>query len=258
VPREASRRTVCAVPENDRPGRSGAPTLVAVAHGTRDPDGAATVEALLKQVRALRPGLATRAAYLEVAPPSLGDAVQNITGPVVVLPLLLAGGYHATVDIPRMVATIRAATPAVEVRIGAVLGPHPLLAEALGDRLREAGWRHGEAIVLAAAGSSDPAAVTATEAQAGLLADLVGGPVVPGYASAVAPSVPDAVADLRSAGVERVAVASYLLAPGHFQSLLAAAAGDVLSEPLGSHEAVARLVLARYEAARLHLTLPGP
>jgi sirohydrochlorin ferrochelatase len=249
------------VPETDRTTRAGAPTLVGVAHGTQDPRGAATVAALLDRVRALRPGLETRAAYVEIASPSIQDAARDIAGPVVVLPLLLAGGYHAGVDIPRAVADVGADAAVGEVptgdvrtgdvRTGDVLGPDPLLAEALRDRLREAGWRRGDAIVLAAAGSSDPAAVTATEAQARLLADLVGAPVVAAFASAAAPSVSEAVAALRAAGADRVALASYLLAPGHFQSRLAAAGADVVSAPLGSHAAVARLVLARYDAARL-------
>jgi sirohydrochlorin ferrochelatase len=237
------------VPDTSQSAPSHAPTLVAVAHGTRDPAGVATVEALLRRVRALRPGLAARLAYLEVAPPSVGDSVTGITGSMVVLPLLLASGYHAGTDIPRSVAGAGVGAAADDVRIGAVLGPHPLLAQALLDRLRQAGWRRGDAVVLGAAGSSDPATARATEAQATLLGDLVGTRVVPAYASAAAPSAEDAVAGLRAAGAARVALASYLLAPGHFQSRLAAAGADVLSDPLGSHEAVARLVLARYDDA---------
>lgn len=237
------------MPDTSQSAPSGAPTLVAVAHGTRDPAGVAAVEALLHRVRALRPGLAARLAFLEVAPPSVGDSVTDITGSIVVLPLLLASGYHAGTDVPRSVAAAWVHAAAEEVRVGAVLGPDPLLARALLDRLREAGWRRGDAVVLGAAGSSDPAAARATEAQATLLANLVGAPVVPAYASAVEPSADEAVAGLRAAGAGRVALASYLLAPGHFQSRLAAAGADVLSDPLGSHEAVARLVLARYDDA---------
>jgi sirohydrochlorin ferrochelatase len=57
----------------------------------------------------------------------------------------------------------------------------------------------------------------------------------------------DAVAELRAGGAGKVAVASYLLAPGHFQMVLRAAGADLVSEPLGNHAAVARLVLARYD-----------
>lgn len=225
---------------------AGPPMLLAVAHGTREPAGVATIEELLDRVRALRPGIVVRSAYLEVARPSVEAVVSNVTGPVVVVPLLLATGYHATADIPRAVAH----SPAADVRIGRVLGPDPLLAEALRDRLREAGWRPLDAVVLGAAGSSDPAAAAATEAQARLLAGLLAQPVVAGYASASSPRVPAAVAEVRAAGADRVAVASYLLAAGHFHSQLGAAGADVLTDPLGSHRSVARLVLVRYDEAR--------
>src|SRR3712207_6874304 len=42
------------------------------------------------------------------------------------------------------------------------------------------------------------------------------GPVTTGYGSAAAPPVADAVTAARRAGAERVVVAAYLLAPGHF------------------------------------------
>jgi len=199
---------------------------------------------LLDRVRARRPGLTVRAAYLELAPPSLPAALAAVPAPVVVLPLLLATGYHATVDIPG------AAAVRPDAAVGSVLGPHPLLADALVDRLHAAGWRAGDAVVLAAAGSSDPAAAGATEQQALLLAARLGQPVAVGYASAAAPAVPHAVARLRAAGAARVAVASYLLAPGFFQSRLAAAGADLVAEPLGTHDAVVRLVLDRYDEAR--------
>jgi len=47
-----------------------------------------------------------------------------------------------------------------------------------------------------------------------------------------------------------VVVASYLLAPGVFQAGLAGAGADLVTEPLGDHPAVVRLVLLRYDEAR--------
>jgi hypothetical protein len=104
-------------------------------------------------------------------------------------------------------------------------------------------------VVLAAAGSTDPAAVAAVEAQAGLLADQLGTPVRVGYGSAQQPSVAGAVAAARAAGAARVTVAAYLLAPGAFQRGLAEVGADLVTEPLGDHPAVARLVLLRYDQA---------
>jgi sirohydrochlorin ferrochelatase len=220
-----------------------APALVTVAHGSRHPSSVPAIEALLGRVRALRPGLVVRAAYLEIVPPAVPDALAATPGAVVVLPLLLSTGYHAAVDLPGLVAD----------RLGAavadVLGPDPLLATALADRLHEAGWRAGDLVVLGVAGSSDPAAATAAERQAALLGAVLGTTVTVGYASAAEPSVAAAVAAAR-AGAGRVAVATYLLAPGAFGDRMAAAGADLVSAALGDHPAVAGLVLVRYDQAR--------
>jgi sirohydrochlorin ferrochelatase len=47
-----------------------------------------------------------------------------------------------------------------------------------------------------------------------------------------------------------VAVASYLLAPGHFHDQLAGSGADWVTAPLGGHPALAGLVIDRYRAAR--------
>lgn len=186
---------------------------------------------------------------LAALPPKLG---------VTLVPLLLSSGYHDRVDIP---AAVRA-TRADAVR-AAVLGPDPLLAVALADRLAEAGWVDGDAVVLAAAGSSDPDAVASVHLQAALLAAELTGRVRPadqlrpgdpagqvsvGFGSAATPDVRTAVAAARASGA-RVAVAPYLLAPGHFAARLADAGADLVAAPLGAHPAVVELVLRRYAEA---------
>uniref|UniRef100_UPI00277D14F9 CbiX/SirB N-terminal domain-containing protein n=1 Tax=Streptomyces sp. NRRL B-24572 TaxID=1962156 RepID=UPI00277D14F9 len=85
---------------------------------------------------------------------------------------------------------------------------------------------------------------------AALLGERLGGvPVVPAYASAAAPTVPDAVRALEARG-RRVAVASCFTAPGLFATRAAAHAPWIASDPLGAHPALARLLLHRYEKAR--------
>ena len=75
--------------------------------------------------------------------------------------------------------------------------------------------------------------------------------MVAAFASAVAPTVPEAVASLRERTGGPVAVASYLLAPGLFQDELANAGADWVTAPLGGHPAVAGLVIERYRKAVL-------
>jgi hypothetical protein len=54
---------------------------------------------------------------------------------------------------------------------------------------------------------------------------------------------------LRADGVRRVAVASWLLAPGLFQRQLERCGADVVAAPLADHRAVIQLVAQRYHAA---------
>ncbi|MEU4117890.1 CbiX/SirB N-terminal domain-containing protein [Kitasatospora sp. NPDC028055] len=105
-------------------------------------------------------------------------------------------------------------------------------------------------MVLAGAGSSDPAALADTERMAGLLAGRLGRPVTPAYLSAATPTPQQAVAALRAAGHPGVALAGYLLSPGFFARRAATTAAAWTTAPLGTHPAVARLVLHRYDEAR--------
>ncbi|MGP3999480.1 sirohydrochlorin chelatase [Streptomyces sp. 8N706] len=234
------------------------PTLVAVAHGSRDPRALRTVNALLDRVRAMRPELPVRLGHIELNAPLLSDTLAALRGDAVLVPLLLSRGYHVKQDIPDALS----AAPHLRARVAAPLGPHPLLAEALHARLVEAGRRTaGTAeegrggVVLAAAGSRDPDSAADTSRTAELLSARLGGvPVLPAYASAAAPTVPEAVAALRARGHHRIAVASYFAAPGRFATQSAAAAPGVAAAPLGAHPALARLVLHRYDEA---LAAPG-
>ena len=93
--------------------------------------------------------------------------------------------------------------------------------------------------MLAAVGSSDPYARADGATAARLLARELRAPVTLATIAMGELRVPDAVARLRADGAERVAVASWLLAPGLFQRALVASGADVVAEPLATHEAVA-------------------
>ncbi|WNF26900.1 CbiX/SirB N-terminal domain-containing protein [Streptomyces sp. C11-1] len=242
-------------PHRPAPGEHGgstAPTLVAVAHGSRDPAALGTVLALLDRVRELRPGLDVTLGHIELNEPLLPDTLNGLRGAdAVLVPLLLGRGHHVKHDLPAATA----AAPAVRTRIAAPLGPHPLLVEALYGRLVEAGWDpadrggRGAAVVLAAAGSRDPDSAQDTRRTARMLAERLGVPVVPAYASA-APTVPAALRALAARGRHRTAVASYFTAPGRFASAAATdAAPRIAAAPLGAHPAMARLLLHRYDQA---------
>lgn len=232
------------------------PVLVAVAHGSRDPRALRTVTALLAAVRASRPGLRVELGHIELSEPALPDTLAALPAgrEAVIVPLLFGRGHHVKHDIPQALA----AAPHLRASVAAPLAPHPLLAGALHARLLEAGWPPSsvpgerDAVVLAAAGSRDPAPVAAAESTAARLRERLGGgvPVLPAYASAARPSVAEAVSRLRADGHGRIAVASCFTAPGHFASLCAAEAPWIVSAPLGAHPLLAQLVLHRFDEAR--------
>lgn len=116
------------------------PVLLVIAHGSRDPRHAATVHALVRRVRARRPGLRVETGFLDFNVPSVNGVLESLDAEgvrdVVALPLLLTRAFHAKADIP---AVLRQAPPRLRVRQAAVLGPSPLLTDALERRLYEAG-----------------------------------------------------------------------------------------------------------------------
>jgi sirohydrochlorin ferrochelatase len=225
------------------------PVLVACAHGTRSPAGRRLIAELALAARRLRPGLETWAAFVDVQPPTVADVVAELAAEgqrTVVVPLLLSGGYHVHVDIAQAVERHRTAVAARP------LGPDPRLVEVLADRLVQAGADPADAstaVVLAAAGSSDPRSVADVEETAALLQRSWAGPVMIGYGSAARPTVPAAVTAAREAGAPRVVVAAYLLAPGHFHDQLAGAGADAVTAPLLPDERIAAVLLDRYDAA---------
>ncbi|MDT0345216.1 sirohydrochlorin chelatase [Streptomyces litchfieldiae] len=233
-----------------------APTLVAVAHGSPDPRAAGAVTALIRLVRALRPGLRVELGHLETDEPLLADTLAGLRGRAVLVPLLFSRGYHVKHDIPSVLARF---APHLDAVTAGCLGPHPLLAEALHSRLAEAGYRRGSAVVLAAAGSLDPESAAGTQYTANMLSARLGGvPVLPAYASAARPTVPEAIEGLREAGHREISVASCFVAPGLFHTRCAEAAPGVVAAPLGSHPALARLLLHRYDQALGVRTQPYP
>lgn len=247
------------------PPRADVP-LLAVAHGTNDPHGLETLDALLEQVRFLRPGVETSLSFVSVARPRVTDELVRLLAAgvteLVVLPLLLGAGYHVRYDIPEALRTAaRQVGAAAKIYQAAALGPDPLLASVLRDRLAavRGGTVFGTQIVLAAAGSANRAANADAVAMAGMLAEQLGMPVRTGYVTTAEPDFATLLGHLARRG-RPVAVATYLLASGEFSrrisdcATLAALDTDnprrmCVSEPLGAHDQVARLVLRRYDAA---------
>lgn len=238
------------------------PTLLVIAHGSRDPRHAATVAALCARARSLRAGLRVEAAFLDFNAPRVGQVLDRLAAEgahdIVALPLLLTRAFHAKADIPAVLREATARHLGLRVRQAEVLGPSPLLTRALERRLYEAGLRPGDrrstGVVLASAGSTDPEAIAVIAEIAREWRHTGWCAVRPAFASASLPRTEDAVRALRAEGVRRVAVAPYVIAPGRLPDRIAngahEAGADVLAGVLGPAPELARLLLRRYDEAR--------
>ncbi|WP_031107444.1 sirohydrochlorin chelatase [Streptomyces sp. NRRL S-146] len=236
------------------------PVLLVIAHGSRDPRHAATVHALVRRVRATRPDVRVETGFLDFNVPSVQGVLESLAvqgvRDVVALPLLLTRAFHAKADIPAVLAD---APPQLRIHQADVLGPSPLLMAALERRLYEAGLtpadKSSTGVVLASAGSTDPEAIAVIAEIAREWRHTGWCAVRPAFASASLPRTEDAVRELRALGCSRVAVSPYVLAPGFLPDRIArgAAGADVLADVLGPAPEVARVVLQRYEAARMPL-----
>ena len=237
------------------------PPLVLAAHGSPHPDHAATILSLRDAIG--RRG-DVQVGWLDFAEPDLAAAItlarestndrlsaaerrSRRRGPVVVVPLLLAAGYHAKVDIPRMLAGSR------KVRLTAPLGPDPRLADAVARRLADVGTPKEDPVVLAAAGSSDDFAAAQVEQVAEYLRSLRPGTVSTGFLSGGGPPLVDAVT-AAAAGHDPVTVATYLLCPGALADKVAevsrTAGAAKVSPPIGLAPELVELIRVRWlEAA---------
>jgi sirohydrochlorin ferrochelatase len=228
-------------------------SLILVAHGTRRPDGVAMIGDLAAQAATLAGG-AVQVAFVDVLGPTPSEvlsscaALSHAARPAIVLPAFLSRGYHVRRDLPAHVA----ASGHPHVTVTPALGPSHEITRILGALLVKSGWRRGDSVILAAAGTSDRRARADLRSAAGLLSALTGSRLDLGFAATGDPDIRTAVSDARRRGSGRVVVASYLLAEGVFQDRLRASGADLVTPPLGTHAGLSQLIAHRFRSAALH------
>ena len=95
--------------------------IILFAHGSREPQWRAPIEAVALQISARQPDALVRCAYLEICDPSLLDAASELIAAgarqLRVFPLFLGVGKHAREDLPLLIAQVRAAHPDVPIEL---------------------------------------------------------------------------------------------------------------------------------------------
>ncbi|MER6187387.1 hypothetical protein [Streptomyces sp. NPDC001652] len=259
----------------------GAPALVLAVPGTPSSATRSLAEEVVSIARSELPGLDARIGYLDgddAEFPTLqsvlthtaqeraaryeqaraaGVDVKEPEGPVAVVVPLLAGPDSALLRVVRQaVMDSRVAADLTDV-----LGPHPLLAEALHVRLSEAGLARADrarlftvataadGIILASVGGDE--AVQAAGITGMLLAARLAVPVMAAALDQEG-SIASVADQLRGSGSQNLALAPYLIGPEIDPGLIGEAAkeaGCAAAEALGPYPAIGKLALAKYTTA---------
>ena len=248
------------------------PALLLVGHGTRDEEGAAAFRSFVGVLGERSPGTRVAGGFIELSPPPLADAVDELTADgvtdVAAVPLMLVSAGHAKGDIPAALAREKERHPQLTYSYGRPLGPHPALLsvlerrldEALGSTPRRPGDRAETTVLLVGRGSTDPDANAEVHKAARLLWEGRGyAGVETAFVSLAAPDVASGLDRCRKLGARRIVVLPYFLFTGvlpqrvrHQARGWAAAHPDtevVDAEVIGPCAELADLVLERYREA---------
>lgn len=113
-----------------------------VDHGSRRAEANAILERMAALLQHALPDDVVRYAHMELAPPSLAEAVDACAaagaGEVVVHPYFLGPGRHTSRDIPRLLAAAARRHPGLRTRLTEPLGVDRRIVEVILDRLRAA------------------------------------------------------------------------------------------------------------------------
>ena len=111
--------------------------LILFAHGARDPRWAATFEAVAARVRARRPGVPVRLAFLEFMVPTLSEAGAELAAlgctELQVLPMFLGAGGHVRKDLPLLIDAMQRANPVLQVHLQVAIGEVDSVTAAMAD-----------------------------------------------------------------------------------------------------------------------------
>lgn len=243
------------------------PALLLVGHGSRSPAGVAAYWDFAAAVRAAAPALRLGCGFIELAPPGLDRAIDELVAAganrVVAVPLVLLGAGHMKNDGPAALARARGRHPGVQFSYARALGIHPAPLEVARSRIgaTAAGWpREGSAVVTVSRGSSDPDANADLYKVGRLLWDSGQAEIVlPAFVSLASPSVPEAMEQCRRWGATRIAVVPYFLFTGvlvdrigHQAAAWAADHPGVevrIGKEMGADRRLVDLVLERYREA---------
>ncbi len=116
--------------------------LLLIAHGSRRAEANAELVSICDALRSRGRYALVQPSYLELAEPNIaaGGAICVNAGAteVILLPFFLSPGKHVVEDLSSARDDLRRTFPSVKFSLAAALGKHPLILDALEDRVRDA------------------------------------------------------------------------------------------------------------------------
>lgn len=116
--------------------------LLLIAHGSRRPEANADLDHLAGVLRARGEYHHVQPAYLELSEPAIVAGAEQCVGTgakcVVMLPYFLSSGVHVVEDLTAARNELMKRFPCVSFVLAEPLGRHPLLAEVVAERARDA------------------------------------------------------------------------------------------------------------------------
>ena len=245
-------------------------TALLVGHGSRRDKSNEAVRELAAGLED-RIGVSTDAAFLELAEPSIPEAIETLahgSGRITMVPLSLFAASHVKNDLPLAVKRARSDHPNVRFHAGAHLGIHPAILDLLDDRARAVEAELGVdreaddvAVVVCARGSSDPDSNADVHKLARLLYEgREFDRVEAGFIGVTEPLLDEVLHDVAKTRPDAVVVLPYMLGDGVLTGRIRdgtadfdaeypyvdAAAGD----PLGTDTRLLDVLADRWQEAR--------
>ena len=245
-------------------------TALLVGHGSRRDKSNEAVRELAAGLED-RIGVSTDAAFLELAEPSIPEAIETLahgSGRITMVPLSLFAASHVKNDLPLAVKRARSDHPNVRFHAGAHLGIHPAILDLLDDRARAVEAELGVdreaddvAVVVCARGSSDPDSNADVHKLARLLYEgREFDRVEAGFIGVTEPLLDEVLHDVAKTRPDAVVVLPYMLGDGVLTGRIRDGAADFDAEypyvdaaagdPLGTDTRLLDVLADRWQEAR--------
>jgi len=250
------------------------PALLLAGHGTRSAGGRRQFLHLAAQMQRRLPRVQVQPAFLELAEPTIDEAVAALSATgveqMVVVPLLLFAAGHTKRDIPTEISAAVAHAP-MKVLLADPLGCEPEILELSHRRFSEAIAGHWQVspeescLLLVGRGSSDESATAAMHEFASLRQRMEGGMHTEvAFLAKARPSLAEQLPRIAGLGFRRIVVQPHLLFAGELAAsierqvaaaaaqysqtewLLASLLADPPGECGGGTELLAQVICERY------------